>query len=72
MSEPEFFDRREAAKFLTDCGMRISDSTLAKRAIRGDSPPFSIFGKRAIYRKCDLIEWMRFDALANTEKSKAA
>ncbi len=50
-------NRHEAAKFLTEAGLPIAATTLAKRAVQGNGPPYSIWNGRALYRVGDLIAW---------------
>lgn len=58
---PENFDallsRESAARALTAAGYVTSPATLATKATRGNGPAYRIFGKRAIYRWGDLIDW---------------
>jgi hypothetical protein len=45
---------RETAKFL-----RVSESWLAKARMRGDGPPFMLFGRSVRYGVGGLIRWMK-------------
>jgi excisionase family DNA binding protein len=44
---------REAADYL-----RSSESTLAKKRLNGDGPPFVRIGRAIRYRRSDLDAWM--------------
>lgn len=46
-------NRKEAAKYLG-----LSASTLAKRAMTGDSPVMRKFGRRVVYLRSDLDAWL--------------
>ena len=54
--------REAGARALTAAGYITSPATLATKATRGNGPAYRIFGKRAIYRWGDLLDW----AEANT------
>ena len=45
---------KETAKFL-----RVSESWLAKARMRGDGPPFMLFGRSVRYGMGGLIRWMK-------------
>lgn len=66
ISIPENLDtllgRDAGARALTAAGYVTSPATLATKATRGNGPAYRIFGKRAIYRWGDLLQW----AEANT------
>jgi hypothetical protein len=49
--------RRQAAKALSDCGIPLSEKTLATTASRGGGPPYQRFGKIAIYTWSTLVVW---------------
>ena len=51
--------REQVADALGRCGVPCSSKTLATRACRGGGPPYRRFGKRAIYRWGDVVEWAR-------------
>ena len=53
MSHDAYMTPKEAAEYL-----RSSPSTLAKRRLTGNSPPFSRIGAAIRYRKADLDAWM--------------
>lgn len=55
--EGRLLDRNEAAKWLTERGIRISPQTLAKYAVTGDGPPFHKFGRRPLYPEAHLRAW---------------
>jgi hypothetical protein len=54
---PRRLNRQEAARFLTEAGLPIAASTLAKKAVQGSGPPFRIGNGRALYDTVDLREW---------------
>jgi hypothetical protein len=45
------------AEALTQVGFPIKAKTLATMASRGGGPPYRLFGKRALYRWADALEW---------------
>ncbi len=49
--------RRQAAAVLTSAGYPIRPATLATMASKGTGPRFKRFGRIALYRKADLLEW---------------
>ncbi len=49
--------RSEAAQFLTQNGLPIAATTLAKKAVDGSGPFFRIGNGRALYEVEDLIAW---------------
>ena len=53
----DYLDRREAAKYLTDRGLKCSHNTLQKFATTGGGPKYSIFGNRALYTPHSLDAW---------------
>ena len=53
----EFLTRSEAAKHLTDRGLRIAKNTLQKMATEGGGPAYQIFGNRAVYTLTNLDRW---------------
>ena len=57
MDHPVYRDRREAADYLTERGMKTSWRTLQKLATVGGGPRYRIFGNRAIYTDPDLDDW---------------
>ena len=50
-------DRREAAEYLTERGLKISRNTLQKMATVGGGPKYRRFGTRAVYTDADLDAW---------------
>jgi len=52
-SQETYFRPREAADYL-----RSSESTLAKKRLNGDGPPFVRIGRAIRYRRSDLDAWM--------------
>lgn len=57
MNTGTFLDRREAAEYLTACGLRVSKNTLQKWVTTGDGPAYRRFGQRAVYTREDLDAW---------------
>lgn len=53
----QYLSRADAAEFLSEQGLPISASTLAKLAVVGGGPPFAKFMSRALYQPEDLQEW---------------
>ena len=51
--------RTQAAKALTEAGYQISPATLATMATRGGGPPYTIFGRVALYGWNELLAWAR-------------
>ncbi|TPG58185.1 DNA-binding protein [Roseomonas nepalensis] len=49
--------RAQTAEALTHAGFTISPETLATKATRGGGPPFSIWGRRAVYTWGDALAW---------------
>ena len=50
-------NRVETARALTASGFPISPTTLASKATRGGGPPYEVFGRTAMYRLGDVLEW---------------
>ncbi|MGX7952434.1 hypothetical protein ACWPM1_07680 [Tsuneonella sp. HG249] len=57
MQHSVYRDRREAADYLTERGMKTSWRTLQKLATVGGGPCYRIFGNRALYTEGDLDDW---------------
>lgn len=57
MSDDRYLDRREAAEYLTDLGLRVSAGTLQKWVSTGGGPIYRRWGHRAVYRRSDLDAW---------------
>lgn len=57
MTFPTFYDRKEAARRLTEQGLKTSAGTLTKLACVGGGPEYQIFGNRAVYTDAALTEW---------------
>jgi hypothetical protein len=51
--------RDDTAEALTEAGFPTARGTLQNAAHRGDGPPYSIYGRRALYRWGDALEWAR-------------
>jgi hypothetical protein len=56
-ANPDYLGRREAARYLTERGFPTAQRTLEKLACLGGGPIHRIYGRRAIYRPADLVEW---------------
>jgi hypothetical protein len=52
-----YLDRREAAAYLTQRGLKLSFNTLQKMATVGGGPQYRRFGIRAVYTVTDLVLW---------------
>ena len=60
----DYMTPKEAAEYL-----RSSPSTLAKRRITGNSPPFTRIGSAIRYRRVDLDIWMNGNVRRSTSES---
>ncbi|HEY8008756.1 MAG TPA: hypothetical protein VIE66_18680 [Methylocella sp.] len=49
--------RQEAAQFLTNAGLPIAATTLAKKAVQGNGPPYALWNGRTMYAADALLEW---------------
>jgi len=61
--------RPAAARFLTEAGLPIASSTLAKKAVDGTGPPYQLWNAKATYDSADLLTWAQSrlgPKLANT------
>lgn len=58
MSDPQYLTRKEAATYLKEKRLKISDATLATMASRGGGPMFVKFGQRALYTAEWLDQWV--------------
>lgn len=58
MNIPHRFDRKEAARHLTEKGFKTSPATLQKYATLGGGPDYQIFGNRAVYTEQSLADWI--------------
>jgi len=56
-SPDAMFTRDKGAAALSDLGYPVTKATLATLASRGGGPPYRRFGKRVLYRWCDLVDW---------------
>jgi hypothetical protein len=50
-------NRKDLAAALEARGLTISTATLARRASRGEGPPYTLFCGRAVYRWEDALAW---------------
>lgn len=69
---PPRLNRQEAAQFLTDAGLRIAATTLAKKAVDGSGPPFRIGNGRAVYEVADLVYGQRSGSGRNIAPPQSA
>jgi hypothetical protein len=49
--------REQLAAALTRVGLPIKPSTLAAMALRGDGPPFAVWGRRPLYSLDAALAW---------------
>jgi hypothetical protein len=49
--------RNQLAAALTDIGLPIAPATLAAMAVRGDGPPFQVWGRRPLYSWESSLAW---------------
>jgi hypothetical protein len=49
--------RSASARFLTESGFPIAASTLAKKAVVGDGPPYRVWNGRCVYDSEQLLLW---------------
>ena len=52
----QWYDRREAAAYLTAKGLKTSPKTLQKQATTGGGPEYQLYGNRAVYKPEKLDE----------------
>jgi hypothetical protein len=60
MGQPEQnarLDRKAVARALTEAGFPITETTLATKAVRGGGPPYSLWGRKPLYRWADALAW---------------
>jgi excisionase family DNA binding protein len=62
-SQETYFRPREAADYL-----RSSESTLAKKRLSGEGPPFVRIGRAIRYRRSDLDSWMAASIRTSTSE----
>ena len=62
--------RADAAAALTAAGFPIAPLTLKTLATRGGGPPYSVFGRTALYAWADLLAWAE-DRLTPPRRSTA-
>ena len=55
--QAHYLDRREAAQYLTERGLKTSWRTLQKMATTGGGPRYRVFGIRSVYTAEDLDAW---------------
>jgi hypothetical protein len=51
--------RSASAQFLTENGLPIAATTLAKKAVQGSGPPYQVWNGRATYDVDDLMKWAK-------------
>lgn len=54
----EFLSRTEAAAYVQAQGLPLARATLQKYATTGGGPRYQKFGRRCVYRRQDLDEWI--------------
>jgi excisionase family DNA binding protein len=64
VSQEIYFRPREAAEYL-----RSSESTLAKKRLNGNGPPFVRIGRAIRYRRSDLDAWMSASIRTSTSET---
>jgi len=64
LDDNQVLNAREAARFIG-----VAVSTLAKMRCLGGSPAFVKAGRKVLYRRCDLIEWLIARRVRNTTQS---
>jgi hypothetical protein len=52
-----FLNRRQAAEYLTEKGLKTSHKTLQKKATTGGGPLYRIYGNLAVYEPAHLDEY---------------
>jgi hypothetical protein len=58
LAEMMQLSRADAARFLTEKGLPIAATTLAKKAVQGSGPPYRVWNGRATYSVDDLLKWV--------------
>ena len=51
--------RNDAAKYLSEKGLRISAITLARMAVEGSGPPYALIRHTSYYTPKSLDDWLR-------------
>ena len=54
----ELLSRKDAASYLQDRGVRSSHTTLARLAMGGEGPKYTLIGRTAYYKPEWLDEWL--------------
>ena len=54
----ELLNRKKSASYLNDKGVRSSSITLARLAMTGDGPKYTLIGRTAYYKPEWLDEWL--------------
>jgi len=67
---PDYFGRRDAARFLTERGYPTAQRTLEKLACLGGGPTYRLYGRRALYAPADLVAWA--EARTSTPRSNTS
>jgi hypothetical protein len=49
--------RSAAAQFLSENGLPIAPTTLAKKAVEGSGPPYQVWNGQATYDDQELLTW---------------
>jgi hypothetical protein len=66
----QLLPRRAAAEFLTDLGLTIAPQTLARLYSEGKGPVCMHLGRRAIYKRADLLCYFRQQASAPNRSAR--
>ncbi len=67
MESNEYLRQRQAADFL-----KLSERTLERWRLTGDSPTFYKLGRVVVYRKQDLVAWVNARAFSSTTEAQLA
>jgi Helix-turn-helix domain len=67
MSERENADIMDAATAAVFTGLAVA--TLAKLRCRGGGPPYLKLGRKVVYRRADLADWLSARRVANTAQA---
>jgi hypothetical protein len=71
-SGKQFLSRFEAARLLTEWGLKTAQATLAGKASRGGSPPYFYYGGRVYYEASALRAWALTSRTASSTTEHAA
>jgi len=71
-SPATLLSRTATAAALTEAGYPISRATLATKACRGGGPPYRVFGRTALYRWGEVMEWAQASMYRRIEPREIA